>query len=81
MLISSWAYDQAVESGIPDLTDNRAVDVPCYHPGYTLVEKLLEEISFLGSELEEKTQTIDAAYVNNKLSGLIEDQNLRQYIL
>lgn len=48
---------------------------------HTLVEKLLEEISFLGSELEQKTQTIDAAYVNEKLSGLIEDQNLRQYIL
>jgi len=48
---------------------------------HTLVEKLLEEISFLGSELEQKEQTIDAAYVNEKLSGLIEDQNLRQYIL
>ncbi len=48
---------------------------------HTLVEKLLEEISFLGSELEQKEQIIDAAYVNEKLSGLIEDQNLRQYIL
>ena len=48
---------------------------------HTLVEKLLEEISFLGSELEQKEQIIDAAYVNDKLSGLIEDQNLRQYIL
>ena len=48
---------------------------------HTLVEKLLEEISFLGGELEQKEQVIDAAYVNEKLSGLIEDQNLRQYIL
>ncbi len=48
---------------------------------HTLVEKLLEEISFLGSELEQKEQIIDAAYVNEKLAGLIEDQNLRQYIL
>ncbi len=48
---------------------------------HTLLEKLLEEISFLGSELEEKMQTIDAAYVEAKLSGLIEDQDLRQYIL
>ncbi len=48
---------------------------------HTLVEKLLEEISFLGGELEQKEQIIDAAYVNEKLSGLIEDQNLRQYIL
>ena len=48
---------------------------------HTLVEKLLEEISFLGSELEEKEQRIDAQYVDDKLSSLIEDQNLRQYIL
>ncbi len=48
---------------------------------HTLVEKLLEEISFLGGELDQKEQIIDAAYVNEKLSGLIEDQNLRQYIL
>ncbi len=48
---------------------------------HTLVEKLLEEISFLGDELEEKKQIIDAAYVNDRLSSLIEDQNLRQYIL
>ena len=48
---------------------------------HTLVEKLLEEISFEGSELQDKTQRIDAAYVSSKLSGLIEDQDLRQYIL
>ncbi|MBP6004759.1 MAG: ATP-dependent protease ATPase subunit HslU [Pyrinomonadaceae bacterium] len=48
---------------------------------HTLVEKLLEEISFLGGELEQKQQEIDAAYVNDRLNVLIEDQNLRQYIL
>jgi len=48
---------------------------------HTLVEKLLEEISFLGGELEEKDQKIDAAYVDDRLSSLIQDQNLRQYIL
>ena len=48
---------------------------------HTLVEKLLEEISFLGGELEEKDQRIDAEYVNDRLGSLIQDQNLRQYIL
>lgn len=38
--ISSWAYDLAVKSGVQSLTDNRAIDVPCYEPGYTFVEKL-----------------------------------------
>lgn len=48
---------------------------------HTLLEKLLEEISFLGSELEVKHQRIDSAYVDSRLSSLIQDQNLRQYVL
>jgi len=48
---------------------------------HTLVEKLLEDISFEGGELREKRQKIDAAYVNEKLNALIEDRDLRQYIL
>ena len=48
---------------------------------HTMVEKLLEEISFLGSELEQKNQKIDAAYVDERLRGLIENRDLRQYIL
>ena len=36
--ISSWAYDYA--SSRVKLIDNRARAVPCYEPGYTLVEKL-----------------------------------------
>lgn len=38
--ISSWTYDHAIEAGIEGLTDNRAMGVACYEPGYTLVEKL-----------------------------------------
>ena len=48
---------------------------------HTLLEKLLEEISFAGGELEQKHQLIDATYVDDHLSGLVKDQNLRQYIL
>ncbi len=48
---------------------------------HTLLENLLEEISFQGSELKEKHQNIDAAFVRERLEGLVEDQNLRQYIL
>ena len=36
--ISSWAYDKAI--GMPGIIDNRALNVACYHPGYTFVEKL-----------------------------------------
>ena len=48
---------------------------------HTLLEKLLEEISFEGADLELKHQNIDAAYVEARLSGLVKDQNLRQYVL
>ena len=37
--ISSWAYDTAVKAGV-QVFDNRAVDVLCYLPAYTFVEKL-----------------------------------------
>lgn len=48
---------------------------------HTLLENLLEDISFAGSELEQKRQVIDAEYVDEHLSELVKDQNLRQYIL
>ncbi len=48
---------------------------------HTLLEKLLEEISFLGNEIEEKHQKIDEGYVRERLESLVKDQNLRQYVL
>ncbi|MDO8777428.1 MAG: nucleotidyl transferase AbiEii/AbiGii toxin family protein [Burkholderiaceae bacterium] len=37
--ISSWAWDTAFERGV-DAIDNRAIDVLCYAPTHTFVEKL-----------------------------------------
>jgi ATP-dependent HslUV protease ATP-binding subunit HslU len=48
---------------------------------HTLLEKLLEEISFLGGELEVKHQIIDEKYVKERLGGLVKNQDLSQYIL
>lgn len=39
LTISSWALDTALKTR-DDLVNNKATSVPCYHPGYTLVEKL-----------------------------------------
>ncbi|MBZ0166027.1 MAG: nucleotidyl transferase AbiEii/AbiGii toxin family protein [Candidatus Omnitrophica bacterium] len=39
LTISSWALDFARAKGV-EVTDNRAKNVKCYHPGYTFVEKL-----------------------------------------
>jgi ATP-dependent HslUV protease ATP-binding subunit HslU len=48
---------------------------------HTLLEKLLEEISFLGGEVEDKNQIINEEYVKGKLDGIVQDQNLSRYIL
>lgn len=40
VLISSWAYNKAKQTSTIDIIDNRGIDILCYHPGYTFVEKL-----------------------------------------
>ena len=47
----------------------------------TIMEKLLEEISFEGPDLEPKQQRIDASYVDAMLSETVKDQDLSRYIL
>ena len=47
----------------------------------TIMEKLLEEISFEGPDLEPKLQRIDAAYVDGMLAATVKDQDLSRYIL
>ena len=47
----------------------------------TIMEKLLEDISFEGPDLEPKQQRIDAAYVESMLSETVKDQDLSRYIL
>ncbi|MBA2704639.1 MAG: ATP-dependent protease ATPase subunit HslU [Blastocatellia bacterium] len=47
----------------------------------TIMEKLLEEISFEGPDLEPKDQRIDAAYVDSMLAETVKDQDLSRYIL
>ncbi len=47
----------------------------------TIMEKLLEEISFEGPDLEPKKQNIDVAYVESMLAETVKDQDLSRYIL
>jgi ATP-dependent HslUV protease ATP-binding subunit HslU len=48
---------------------------------HTLLEKLLEDISFTASDLIEKFVSIDAAYVDAHLEELAHDEDLSRYIL
>lgn len=48
---------------------------------YTVMEKLLEEISFSASEARGEIVTIDAAYVNDRLDALAVNEDLSRYVL
>lgn len=48
---------------------------------YTILEKVLEEISFEASDLEDKNVVIDGAYVREKLGPITVDMNVSNYIL
>jgi len=48
---------------------------------YTIMEKLVEEISFGASEIREKRINVDAQYVRDRLRDFVEDEDLSRYIL
>ena len=48
---------------------------------HTILEKVLDEISFEGPDLVEKNQTIDEEYVNRTLLDIVKNEDLSRYIL
>jgi ATP-dependent HslUV protease ATP-binding subunit HslU len=48
---------------------------------HTILEKVLEELSFEASDLKKKNVKIDAAYVNKQLAEIVKNQDLSRYIL
>jgi ATP-dependent HslUV protease ATP-binding subunit HslU len=48
---------------------------------HTIMEKLLEEISFEGPDLKKKSIKVDRAYVRAQLADIVKDQDLSRYIL
>lgn len=64
LTIDSWAYDEAAGNSSIKITDNRAVDITCYHPGYTFVEKL---------------QTIATKFRQEQEDGKERPNYMRQY--
>ena len=62
--ISSWAFDRAIQNADIKFADNRAVEIACYAPGYTFVEKL---------------QTIATKFRQEQQSGQERPNLMRQY--
>lgn len=48
---------------------------------HTIIEKLLEDISFEGADLENKNITITKEFVRDKLQNLVQNTDLSRYIL
>ena len=48
---------------------------------YTVMEKLLEDISFSAPDMEEKRMVITKDYVRQKLGEFLEKEDLSRYIL
>ena len=48
---------------------------------HTVLEKILEEISFIADEYKDKTYTVTSEYVHEKLDEVVEDEDLSRYIL
>jgi ATP-dependent HslUV protease ATP-binding subunit HslU len=48
---------------------------------HTIMEKLLEEISFEGPDMKKKNFRVDANYVRKQLAEIVKDQDLSRYIL
>ena len=48
---------------------------------YTVMERLLETVSFDVTDQQEKTLMVDADYVNQHLGKLVEDEDLARFIL
>lgn len=48
---------------------------------YTIMERLLDDVSFEAPDIKEKKITVDATYVREKLHDIITDEDLSRYIL
>lgn len=64
LTISSWAYERAESTTGISIADNRAIEIACYHPGYTFIEKL---------------QTIVTKFRREQETGLEKQNLMRQY--
>jgi len=47
----------------------------------TVMERLLDEVSFDAAHLAGQTVTVNASYVNGRLGELSQDEDLSRYIL
>lgn len=74
--------DEGIER-IAEMADelNRSLENIGARRLHTIVEKLLEEISYEAPEIDEKKVVVDGAYVDEHLKDIVEDRDLSRYVL
>jgi hypothetical protein len=79
LTISSWAYEKAIQQGV-DIIDNRAVDIACYHIGYTFVEKLQTIATKFRQEQEDKVERQNLMRQYYDVYSLLQDGTVKVFI-
>lgn len=79
LTISSWAYEKAVQQEV-DIIDNRAVDIACYHIGYTFVEKLQTIATKFRQEQEDKEERQNLMRQYYDVYSLLQDDTVKAFI-
>lgn len=77
--ISSWAYDKAIKQGVA-IIDNRAIDIACYHPGYTFVEKLQTVATKFRQEQESKVERQNLMRQYYDIFSLLGNDEVKKFI-
>jgi Nucleotidyl transferase AbiEii toxin, Type IV TA system len=77
--ISSWVYDHAAGRKA-EIIDNRAKAVPCYDPGYTLVEKLQTISTKFRLQQANKDRPIDFMRHYYDVYGLLQRPEVQAFI-
>jgi hypothetical protein len=79
LTISSWAYEKAIQQKV-DIIDNRAVDIACYHIGYTFVEKLQTIATKFRQEQEDKEERQNLMRQYYDIYNLLKDDTVKAFI-
>lgn len=79
LTVSSWAYDKAVQQGV-DIIDNRAIDIACYHIGYTFVKKLQTIATKFRQEQEDKEERQNLMRQYYDVYSLLRDDKVKAFI-
>jgi len=79
-LLSEMGGAPAEENNEDEVVNSRTENIGARHL-YTIMEKVLEDLSFNVSELSGEEIRIDKEYVRERLSAIVKDYDLSRYIL